>query len=173
MTTNEIGVWFGRPIASQFWDDVVRWEKALNDWNNRLNWILELGTWQGGFSFYLYAQACARGIEFTTLDTNRPEKFVAGYVQWDVMNRLPEFVEQKYLDTPGVIFCDNGNKPEEVKLYVDRVHKETMFVVHDWGTEFQPKDIPDSLACFESSPHTIFLANRELLQRIGKPIYTF
>lgn len=163
---------FGRPIL-QTWEDIELWEIILNEWGSRLNWILELGTWQGGFSFYLYAQACARGIEFTTLDVNRPEKFVAGFVKWDILNHLPEFVAEMYREKPGVIFCDNGNKPEEIKICVDWAHKESLFAVHDWGTEFLPKDIPDSLAACAYSSMTIFLADREFLNRIGKQAFTF
>lgn len=168
----QMGKWFGRPIL-QYWEDVELWEKVLNEWNNRLNWILELGTYQGGFSFYLYAQACARGIEFTSLDNKKPDKFTAGFVEWDVFNRLPEFVEQAYLEKPGVVFCDNGDKPREIALYVERVHPESLFAVHDWGTEFQPANIPESLAVCNSSSTTVFLANEEFLKRIGKPVFKF
>lgn len=167
-----INTWFGRPVA-QYWEDVELWEKVLNDWHGRLNWILELGTWQGGFSFYLFAQASARGMEFTTLDNSKPDKFVAGFVTWDVMNDLPEFVAETYMRSPGVVFCDNGDKPREIELYKDRVHSESLFAVHDWGTEFQPKDIPESFASCDNSSTTIFLAEEEFLKRIGKRAFKF
>ena len=167
-----IGVMFGRPVA-QFWEDIELWEKVLNSWEDRLNWILELGTWQGGFSFYLFAQASARGMEFTTLDNKKPDKFTAGFVTWDVMNELPEFVADSYKQKPGVVFCDNGDKPAEVKLYIERVHPESLFAVHDWGTEFNPVNIPTSLAACNYSSTTIFLAEKEFLTRIGKAAFSF
>jgi hypothetical protein len=168
----EIGTLFGRPIA-QYWEDIELWETVLNEWELRIGWILELGTWQGGFSFFLYAQASARGIEFTTLDNVRPDKFVAGYNEWNIMAGLPEFVEDSYKKFPGLVFCDNGFKPKEVELYVDLVHEESLFAVHDWGTEFIPTDIPESLAACNYSSTTIFLANRKFLKKIGKAAFDF
>lgn len=132
---------FGGVTGAQFWIDVILWENVLND-NPQITGIVELGTWEGGFSWFLWAQAQARGITFDTYDIVAPEREPPCFTQLDIY-RYPERVEIG--DEPIALFCDGGNKPRELATFPPMMAEGSIFLVHDWGTETLPSDVPDSL----------------------------
>jgi len=135
---------FGGVPAAQIWADFVLWELVLND-NPQLRAIAEIGTWQGGFSRYLHAQAAARGMGFRTWDAVVPPDPPPGFQRLDVFAE-PEVVTdfcRSFSST--VLLCDGGNKPRELKLFSSALGGEHLFVVHDWLTEIGPEDVPDGL----------------------------
>src|SRR3990172_3485749 len=69
--------------CAQFWADFILWEALLNT-HTQLRAIVELGTWQGGFSLYLAAQARGRGLEFRTYDATPPDRPIPGFVRLDI-----------------------------------------------------------------------------------------
>jgi len=158
---------FGRP-TQQHWEDLELWEKVLNRFEGKLHWIIELGTFQGAMSYFLFAQAEARKMRFATYDLYRPEKPVPNFYVHDVLesNVFPPFYDYPQ-DYPGVLFCDNGNKPLEVATYHSEIHPESLIAVHDWGTEFLAKDIPNGYGTVFYSNTTIFLASHDVLHRNG------
>jgi len=164
-----IGTLYGRPIG-QFWEDLELWEYVLNSFpEDHFQWIVEFGTFQGGMSFFLYGQAWARRMKFYTIDKNPPEKFVPCFNQLDLRNGLPKhwtFLK----DEPGVLFCDNGNKPAEVYNYYSLIHPSCLIGVHDWGTEFNPRDIPSELRPYRSSATTIFLGRSDFLNELESEV---
>ena len=48
---------------------------------------------------------------------------------------------------PFLFFCDNGNKPREVKMISEMLtaSSNALILVHDFGKEFHKRDIPSSL----------------------------
>jgi hypothetical protein len=138
---------FGGVTCAQYWVDFMLWESILNT-NPHLLGIIELGTWEGGFSRYLYAQAQARSIKFATYDVVVPQLSVAPpfFVQLDIY-RYPERIEQvgKVMGGPVALFCDGGNKPRELRTFPPLMPEGSIIVVHDWGTETMPTDVPDFL----------------------------
>ena len=64
------GVSFAGIHAAQYWVEFILWEALLNERPYRS--IVELGTWEGGFSLYLNAQAEARNMGFRTYDIHQP-----------------------------------------------------------------------------------------------------
>jgi hypothetical protein len=155
---NSIGTLFGRPIA-QYWEDLALWETVLNE-NPQLNQIIEFGTWQGGMSYFLWAQAQAREMEFTTLDINKPDKEVPEFYQFDIFKRF-KAVWGNYLYNDTLIFCDNGDKPKEVALVAPMLTVDSIIAIHDWGTEFVLEDIPDDWFTYRLSSTTIFIIRRD------------
>jgi hypothetical protein len=157
---DNIGTLFGRPIG-QYWEDLEFWEQTLNDFDH-LEWIIELGTYQGGMSFYLYSQAWARRMKFYTVDIDKPNQHVPCFYNIDITKGLPRYWDF-FQTEPGILFCDNGDKPSEVYQFYNQLHKESLIMVHDWGTEFTTKDIPASMRVYDSSTTTVLLARNDWL----------
>lgn len=141
--------------AADFW----LWERLLNEYD--VLSIIELGTAWGGFSLYLSHQARARGLGFKTFD--RIDHRVAGpdetfgakaafaadlgddFILADVLYE-PERVAPWIAGRRVALLCDDGDKPAEVALYGPMLVAGSICVVHDWGTEIGPADIPDCLS---------------------------
>jgi hypothetical protein len=135
---------FGGIPAAQRPCDFYLWEAILNE-NPHLFRIIELGTWMGGFSFYLAAQANIRGMEFCTYDSIEhfdPDKRPQGFLKKDIFANIEE-IGELISSAPCALFCDNGNKPREVKTFAPYLTSDSILIVHDWMTEFMDTDIPD------------------------------
>ena len=131
---------------AQYWCDVYLWEAILNS-NPHLKRIIEFGTWMGGFSLYLNAQAKARDLVFYTFDSI---VFREDVVQNLPFTKLDIWAHEEYLSKligqeGTILFCDNGNKPREIKTFAPSLTSDSIVVVHDWMTEIFPSDIPDYL----------------------------
>ena len=131
--------------AAQVVQDYYLWEYLLNE-NPQLRGIVELGTWEGGFSLYLAAQARYRGLSFTTYDIRPPEHEIPGFVQLDIFREAERIGDHLRREDPVVLLCDGGNKAREVKTFSQYLSSESLMVVHDWGTEIQPEEVPDGLS---------------------------
>lgn len=132
---------FGR-LMSQTWDDVRLYEMLLNA-HPELRAIVELGTAQGGLSWYLSYQAGARGMTFKTFDVVRPDSEVPNWQRLNVLREVDEIV--RWFEHPMLLVCDNGNKPLEVSLYAPKLRQGDLLAVHDWNTEIYEDDIPTTL----------------------------
>lgn len=145
---------FGGIPCGQYWCDFLLWETVLND-NPQCRLIVELGTWQGGFSHYLLAQARARGMAFRTFDITSPDREIPNFEQidiWNQLERVGEFlagrdgrVPANESPLPLALFCDNGEKPRELELLAPLCPEGSVFLVHDWGTEMLPELVPGFL----------------------------
>jgi hypothetical protein len=123
--------------------EFILWEHLLNE--RDYNGIVELGTWEGGFGLYLNAQAEARAMAFRTYDIHRPARYVPGFVQIDIFAQAESIGEHLRRLDPVIVLCDGGNKPRELKTFSRYVTPASTLVVHDWGTEMLPKDVPDNV----------------------------
>ena len=137
---------FGGIPMAQHRCDLVLWEELLNA-NPRLKAIFELGTWFGGMAWWLWAQCQARDMHFETYDMTRSE-----HPKPPMFVRLDVFLDREQIGEvirdwePCVVFCDNGNKPRELREYSQELRSpDSLLVVHDWGTEFLPEDVPDNV----------------------------
>jgi hypothetical protein len=143
VSQHELGCTFLGTNCSQSWADFQVWENLLNA-HPELRSIVELGTGEAGFSRYLHIQAKARGLKFATFDRVRMDgHHQRGFHRVDIFAE-PERVVA-CLHSPAVLFCDNGDKPREVALFGPLLQPGDLLVVHDWGTEFFPRHIPDTL----------------------------
>lgn len=139
------GVSFGGVPCAQQWSDFILWEAVLNE-RLDLQGIVELGTFKGGFSLWLYAQCKVRDMWFRTYDVIHPGRRIPGFVQIDMYLEKDEIC--RYLSKkpgPIILFCDGGNKPREMKTFPQCCPEGSLFFVHDWGTETLLSDIPSSL----------------------------
>lgn len=134
---------FGGIPMAQYLCDLMVWELALN--NHPVTGIWELGTWKGGFSWFLDAQARARGIEFHTFDVQAPDVVPPGFEKSDIFRDAPLIGGRLHGAGPVALFCDGGNKPRELATFPLFCHPDSVILVHDWGTETLPADVPDFL----------------------------
>ena len=135
---------FGGIPAAQVVQDYYLWEWLLND-NPQLRGIVELGTWEGGFAIYLAAQARWRGLAFRTYDIRPPEHEIPGFIQLDIFREAEQVGGYLRALDPVVVLCDGGNKARELKTFHPYLSEQSLLVVHDWGTEIQPEEVPDGL----------------------------
>jgi hypothetical protein len=138
-------VYFAGVQVSQHRCEFVLWETILND-NPDLRAVFELGTWHGGFSGWLWAQCELREMHFRTFDRDEPPGRVRGFTKLNVFSD-PDAMQALVAQwEPLLVFCDNGNKPRELKLFSRFVsHPGSLLMVHDWGEEIFPSDVPRSL----------------------------
>lgn len=138
------GTSFSGIRTAQYWTDFVLWEMLLNTYRHVVG-IVEFGTWNGGFSRYLHAQAACRGLSFRTYDVLEPAEFVPDFVQSDIYRDAEEIGAWLSRQGPIFLFCDGGNKPREIATFPPYCHKDSIVLVHDWGTETLPSDVPEFL----------------------------
>ena len=132
----------GVPVA-QYWAEFCLWESLLNE--RRYETIVELGTFEGGFSLYLDAQARFRDMYFRTYDIKPPARDIPGFVQSDIYRDAQWIGAYMQEHSPVIVFCDGGNKPRELKTFSRYVTVDSTLVVHDWGTEMLLSDVPDNV----------------------------
>ena len=130
--------------AGQILADYYLWEAILNEVPDA-NGIVELGTYQGGFSLYLAAQAEARGMFFRTYDVIEPERDIPGFVRLDIFAGADAVSEHLGRKDPVILFCDGGNKPRELRTFSRGLSSRSRILVHDWGTEMLATDVPGNV----------------------------
>lgn len=135
---------FGGVPAAQYFCDFLLWEIVLNS-NPQLLGIVELGTFRGGMSRYLYAQAEARGLAFKTYDVIEPEQPAPNFEKIDIYRYSGQLAQRFREMGPIALFCDGGNKPRELRTFPPDLAEGSIFLVHDWGTEMLPEWVPDFL----------------------------
>ncbi len=135
---------FGGIPCAQYFIDFILWEKVLND-NPQLEGIVEIGTWQGGFSWFLWAQCKVRGMKFHTFDVLTPDRPPPKFIRKDVWEDPSSLELLFHQIEPLALFCDGGNKPRELATFPPMCAPGSIFLVHDWKTEMMPSDVPDDL----------------------------
>ena len=133
------------PGAIEFWEKIL----LENDYMR----LIEFGTYKGGLSIFFLLWSLQRKSKFYTYD-NMTHKLsrIAYYLH------LPEYFKKldifeceeeigKLIKLPGqtIIFCDNGDKPKELKVFSKYLKVGDIIGVHDWLTEVQLSDIPEGL----------------------------
>ena len=134
------GTSFAGVAMAQYWVDLLLWEGLLNE--KDYDTIVEIGTSNGGLSLYLAAQAKEREINFRTYDVHVPEHKIPGFVKLDVFALSEEVGAHLSKHEPIILLCDGGNKPRELKTFSTYLTPASTIVVHDWGTEVSPSDVP-------------------------------
>lgn len=138
----------------QRWVDFVVWEKVLNA-HPELKTVIELGTGQGAFSIYLLLQTIQRGMQFWTFDNVRfreidaspaaiklglASHFYEGDIFGEGQSQLMRLLFRKS-SHPLLLFCDNGDKPREIRTFIPLLQQGNIVGVHDWQKEFTLADI--------------------------------
>ena len=145
--------WFMGTHVKQFFIEFLVWEKFFIKCGP-LRRVVELGSGMGGFSFYLFLQAKFRNASFYTWDINPVHQAVLPFAeeigfsqrchQGDLLKDekvIKEIRDLISMKRKTLLFCDNGNKPKEVALYVPYLKPGDYMAVHDWDHEIFQKDI--------------------------------
>lgn len=147
---------FGGITMAQYWCDLTLWEAVLNE--NPVDAVFEIGTWNGGFSWWLYAQSLARDMYFQTYDAIVPERSIPAFYKVDVFAETKMLGQRFRAFEPCVVFCDGGNKPRELQTFSRELRDpKSLIMVHDWGTEMLPEDVPEGIE----------MVYRDLCEEIG------
>lgn len=135
--------------VTQYWVDLALWEIFLNRCPDIVS-IIELGTEQCGLSLFLALQAYQRGMEFRTFDHKRSDNldtplarflrlgdcFILGNLFGEAGKTLVGLLSGSGgLPHPILLFCDDGDKPRELREFVPHLQAGDYVGVHDWGTE--------------------------------------
>jgi cephalosporin hydroxylase len=120
---------------------------------NQTDQIVELGTAEGGLSIYFALWAHRLGIPFHTFDIKQHiDKKTLQVLnklggQFHLMDALSpkgvKFIRKTLKGKRSYLFCDNGDKPKEVELFLPFLKKGSVISVHDWLTEVHPSDVKD------------------------------
>jgi len=136
---------------AQYWADLPLWEMLLNE-HRDIKTIVEMGAGDGGLTLFLKVQCVARGLQFRSIDRNRPGaldtrlaqtlELPADFVQSDFWKskRLSRWLINQRLK-PLLLFVDGGNKSRELAHFGPMLAPGDYVGVHDYGTEFLPDDI--------------------------------
>jgi len=145
----------GRPVAQSF-AAFYLFEKVLL--NNPFRRIVELGTWKGNLSLYLYLYCLSEEAEFYSFDIQKQNSYLDNkkdvlkdvlrfdehFKILDVLNKNEEISNIIKKDGRTIIFCDNGRKIQEFNIYAVSLKVGDIIGVHDWDSEISFEDIKET-----------------------------
>ena len=105
--------------------------------------IIELGTHMAGFSAWLSDQLRMWGGQLLTIDNKKHDDVDrllrdcpnVQFEQIDLMAEESPLVVDWIKRERSFLYCDNGDKEKEVKIYAKHVPVGGLIGVHDYGTE--------------------------------------
>jgi cephalosporin hydroxylase len=169
LTLAAVGNSFCSVPTWQAWQDFALWEAFLE--RHYCRSVIELGTFYGGFALFLALQCEVRGMDFVTIDNKDicpASKWLDSLgtkrLKFDLLSEgAPHIIAnlRSSLSGPVILFCDNGNKIEEVRRFAPLLKANDYLAVHDWGTEFHSSDVP---TCLEM----VFKAESESVQSMTR-----
>jgi len=116
--------------------------------------IIELGTYRGGFTKLL--EDAMPDVQIHTFD-NRNEtkstrkyfgKNVHFYVE-DVLHNSDTVINLLNRRDVKLLYCDNGKKREEIKMYHHHLFTGDFLGTHDWGNEIWWDDVKEYVEHWE------------------------
>lgn len=126
------------PGAAQHYLDFAAWARFFE--YDKPNSVVELGTGTGAFSEFLQIEF----DNFATFDNKLPEKHIPFFFRSDI------FEEEELVATvmmrmpkPLLLYCDNGDKPREVRTFSKYLAPGDYLATHDFHIEIQREDIPE------------------------------
>jgi len=111
--------------------------------NHDLSRIIEIGSGQGNFSFYLYLISRVHDLEFSTYEINHSfmtqSEFKRELGFYDHAHQKDCFSSDiaEQIARPGgtLLFCDGGNKPREFNHFARFLKPGDLIGAHDWEQE--------------------------------------
>lgn len=143
------GTFLGRKL-SQTPKAIWLWEQVLTKYNFKR--IIDIGTWRGNLSFYLYLFCLARDAEFHTFDVREKWQFdypdlkkelgfPSHFYGMDIfknIEKIKEFIQKEGIT---ILYCDDGEKTREFNTFAPFLKTGDVIAVHDWKTEVSPESI--------------------------------
>ena len=144
----------------------------LKDYHPQM--IIEFGTYHGGFTKYLcdwFPDVPIYSVDLVRMVSAVDEKYFRENGNVTLITSM-ELFKGGLLIPPLVnsskrkfLFCDNGNKIDEVKLYAGYLRPNDLLGIHDWGTEIKQEDIKFVLEGFDAHPINQLLIAKKCLSR--------
>ena len=106
--------------------------------------VVEFGTYEGGLSSFLWLECLVRRKRFLTIDVVDCRKFfLFDFLQGDLLNDsfTVNFILEFIGRAPTFLYCDNGDKVEEIRHYAKVLPVGSILGVHDWGTEVRTDEL--------------------------------
>jgi cephalosporin hydroxylase len=135
--------------AAQMWPQVGALFNAIDEFN--IDLVVELGVYMGGLSELLYLrQIRTSGFRYIGFD-NAPAQvnkrllnelpFVWGDVfSEEIKNRVVSEISHS---AHALVYCDDGNKPREMRTYAPLVRQGDLILVHDYPGEATPASLEE------------------------------
>jgi hypothetical protein len=111
--------------------------------------IIEFGTYNGGFSCYLKLCAMRFWVPLYSFDVRPFERtkltdalsLEGSFTSCDVLAAEEHIAG--LINHPGrtILYCDNGNKPAEFRMYAKHLKVGDVIGAHDWSTEIRDEDV--------------------------------
>ena len=147
MTINFLGV-----KMQQSEEEFRYWEGFLGE--NKFDRVIELGTGFGAFAIYLSLYCLKNDISFYTFekDEGRIDDFCKrvledheGFIQGDIFEDHQQFIKVSVqMAGRTLLFCDNGCKVKELKVFSPSMKVGDVIGFHDFGVEIMQEDIDES-----------------------------
>lgn len=152
------GTWFLSIPMLQWWADLPIWERIFNE--RPYKQVLELGSGRGAMSAYLLMQCIQRGIQYNGVDhvttqigatpmgklLDIDSHIITGDLWSELITGKIRGILADPANHPLLLFCDNGDKPREFKLFAPLLSKGDTVAVHDYENEFSPADVSAAMA---------------------------
>jgi len=133
------------------------WEKILTKYDFKR--ILNFGTWKGEHALFLLLFCIKKKAEFLTYDNlsggnyiDCPVKQVLDFKKHTVIvDIFAEIGKEKQpirdkIKEPGrtILFCDDGNKTSEFRLFSPHLKINDIVAIHDWKQQVDPEVVDTS-----------------------------
>jgi cephalosporin hydroxylase len=145
-------------IMERKWSDIFTMEVLLT--YARPTTVVELGTGSGAFSSYLAAYCYLTRARFATFDTHHKgsvskrvnyrtlamvRRLGGRHYTRDVFAPATQAQIGRLVARPGValIYCDNGDKPRELRTYLECLKRGDFIAMHDYVAD---DSLPESIA---------------------------
>jgi len=151
-------------IAHQI-DSIPDMKRIIQMNNPKL--IIDLGTYNGGTAA-VFHDACPDSIIHTYDNLNRKKIIIKidnpniHYHIEDVLKPSDELLSFIKSKDKKFLYCDNGNKPKEMNLFVPYLNSGDLIGVHDFGTEIKELDLSKILPDLIPIDETLFEMNKWL-----------
>lgn len=148
--------------TAQTWSAITMLIKTFSE-NRDIKRVVELGTGCGGLTLLfgvnmlqrdgkvlsfdiepIQSEQARRDFEKLNITFERRDVF-----EEDTVERVQKFIEGER----ALIFCDDGSKSREFRLYSKILKKNDLIMAHDWGIEISQGDIDESLLAILESYH--------------------
>lgn len=103
--------------------------------------------------------------DLENLNANGFNDNVKIFIQDILSEPVPEIVDLIQSDKRVLLYCDNGNKIQEVHMYAKYLKSGSLLGVHDWNREIKRSDIDKPLKAFEDHYMNIEFQDNKCLSR--------
>lgn len=140
----------GEEIA-QRWSDLFIFERTFQEFKPDL--IIELGTYLGALTHFFSLHSRVWTIDNLDRGLKKYDNVyynIGDVFSSDIRSHIKVLIQTH---KQVVLFCDNGNKINEFKLYSRFLKQGDIIFVHDWENEIKIRDIEQTIKKYNFTPY--------------------